>query len=260
MIETNSIIQPLSELGLSRYESNVYLTLVSEGVSTAKSISDITGIPYGKVYEIINSLSHKGFVMLLPTKPMKCGAVSPKQAIITAKKEHFERFEKTEANLLESLEPGFEQNKNFSNSKSSFGVINGRSNIVRKTEEMIKNAKSNINIQCSANSLSRLILHKDALKDASDRGVKISIAGIIDKKNLEEIRSLNFCSIGQVKSSKNNLLSADGKESLIIEPIPDDDNILYGRDLGIYAVSSSFTKFLDNFFEHSFKKAKPIDL
>ncbi len=86
MPTTKNILQPLLEIGLSKYESKVYLTLIGEGVSTAKNISDITGIPYGKVYEIINSLSYKGFAMILPTKPMKYRAVSPYQAIQTAKK------------------------------------------------------------------------------------------------------------------------------------------------------------------------------
>ena len=36
----------LSELGLNKYEERVYLTLIEEGVSSAKNISDITGIPW----------------------------------------------------------------------------------------------------------------------------------------------------------------------------------------------------------------------
>ena len=61
-----------------------------------------------------------------------------------------------------------------------------------------------------------------------------------------------------INSSKNNFISIDGKESLVIDPIPDDDNIIYGRDLGIFALSKSFTRFVDNFFESSFKRARNI--
>jgi sugar-specific transcriptional regulator TrmB len=39
----------LLELGLNKYEEKVYLTLIEEGVSSAKNISNITGIPYGSV-------------------------------------------------------------------------------------------------------------------------------------------------------------------------------------------------------------------
>ncbi|MBD3249301.1 hypothetical protein GF336_04615 [Candidatus Woesearchaeota archaeon] len=257
-MDTSSTLKPLEEMGLSKYESKIYLTLISEGISTAKNISDITGIPYGKVYEIINTLSQKGFAMVLPSKPMKYSAVSPQQSIANARKEARKRFEKIESSLLRQLEPIFAKNKNFAGSKSSFLVINGRSNIVRRTEEMIKKAKKNINIQCSANSLSRLIIHKEALKEAADNGVEISIAGITGSENAEEVSSLGFCRLKHIESAKSNLISIDGKESLITSPSPDDDNILYGRDLGISAASSSFTRFIDNFFEINFKKAKEI--
>lgn len=260
MTTTKNILKPLSDIGLSKYEAKVYLTLISEGISTAKNISSITGIPYGKVYEIINSLSYKGLVMVLPSKPMKYRAISPQQAIVTAKKNMQERFEKLEKSLVKQLEPLFAKNKLFSGPKSIFSIINGRSNVVKKTEELIKKAKNNINIQCSANSLSRLTLHRDALKEAADKGIKISIGGITNKENLEEIGSLDFCILKHIKSSKNNFISIDGKECLVINAIPDDDNIIYGRDLGIFALSSSFTKFLDNFFASNFRRARNVNL
>lgn len=250
----------LSEIGLSKYESKVYITIISEGITTAKSISDITGIPYGKVYEIINTLSYKGFVMVLPTKPMKYRAISPQQAVNLAKKSMHERMEKIESLLMAELEPYFSADKNSSEPKSLFSIINGRSNVVSKTEELIRKAKNNVNVQCSANSLSRLVLHKDLLKEAAERGVKIFIAGITNKDNLEEIKSMGFCDIRHIGSSGNKFISVDGKECMVIECVPDDDNIIYGRDIGIYAASGSFTRFLDSFFEPGFNRAREVSL
>lgn len=255
-----NVLELLADIGLSKYESKVYLSLVSEGVSTAKNTSDITGIPYGKVYEIINSLSYKGFAMMLPSKPMKYKAISPQQVIASIKNDTQQRFENIKTDLLKEIEPLFEKNKNFSGSKNNFLVINGRANIVKRTDELIKKAKKNINIQCSANSLSRLILHKEALKQADSKRVKISVAGVTNKENLEEIDSLRFCGLKHINSSKNNFISIDGEESLIIESIPDDDNIMYGRDIGIAALNPSFTKFIDNFFELNFGKAREVNL
>ena len=100
MDETNQILKPLLDMGLSKYEAKVYLTLISEGISTAKNLSDITGIPYGKVYEIINSLSQKGFSIILPSKPMKYQAISPKETIITAKKYMHKKLEMIESRLI----------------------------------------------------------------------------------------------------------------------------------------------------------------
>ncbi|MBD3355123.1 hypothetical protein GF361_04010 [Candidatus Woesearchaeota archaeon] len=258
MLSTKKMITPLLELGLNKYEAKVYLTLVGEGTSTAKNISDITGIPYGKVYEIINSLSSKGFSTTLPTKPMKCKAVSPKKAIKKAKDNMEEKYENLEKHVLEKLEPMFTESKKFKEPKGAFWIINGRSNVVKKIEELIQKAEKNINIHCSANSLSRLIWHKELLKEAKQKGVNINITGVINKEIKEEIKSLDFCDIRKTKKSENNYISIDNKKSIVIEPIPDDDNFKYGRDLGIWVSSESFTKFMDDFFKKKFTKARKI--
>jgi len=246
MLPTKDMIAPLLELGLNKYEANVYLTLIAEGISTAKNISDITSIPYGKVYEIINSLSAKGFSMVLPTKPMKYQAVSPKEAMTHAKKKMHSKFDKLEKQVVKELEPMFTESKKFNEPKSIFWVVNGRSNVIKKIDELIKKADESISIRTSANGLSRLIIHKDNLKEAKNRGVNISIAGVINKENADEIKSLDFCDIKKIKKAENSLVTIDNKECLIVEPVPDDDDIVYGRDLGMWIVSNSFTRFMDD--------------
>src|SRR3990172_3614463 len=92
---TQEVIESaLVELGLNRYEARVYLALISEGVATAKTLSNITSIPYGKVYEVIDSLVGKGFALTLPTKPVKCRAVPPKESLERVKQKTQEKFEK----------------------------------------------------------------------------------------------------------------------------------------------------------------------
>jgi sugar-specific transcriptional regulator TrmB len=253
------MVTPLLELGLNKYEAKVYLTLISEGISTAKNISDITGIPYGKVYEIINSLAGKGFALVLPSKPMKCQAISPREAITAAKKDVHEKFEKLEKQIEQQLEPIFTESKKFVEPKGVFWIINGRSNIIKKIEELIQKAKSNISIHCSANGLSRLILHKEALEEAKNRGVTVNIATTVTKEVMDEAKSLfGICDIRKTKNAESHLFSVDRKECLVIEPIPDDDNIVYGRDLGIWVSSSSFVRFLETFYESNFNKARKI--
>ena len=113
MLLTKEVLTALSELGLNKYEAKVYLTLITEGISTAKNISDITSIPYGKVYEIINTLASKGLAIVLPTKPMKCQAISPRDSITTLKKDYQEKIEKFETVVLKELEPIFTKSKKF---------------------------------------------------------------------------------------------------------------------------------------------------
>jgi sugar-specific transcriptional regulator TrmB len=205
-------------------------------------------------------LASKGFCILLPSKPLKCQAISPKDAIINTKKNIEEKYEKLEKHVLNELEPMFIESKKFIEPKGIFWIINGRANVVKKIDELIQKAKKDICIHCSSNSLSRLILHKELLQEAKNKGIKISIAGVVTKEILDDIQSLNFCDIRKIKNAYNNFISIDDNECLIIEPIPDDDNIVYGRDMGVWVSSPSFTKFMNDLYCSSFKKAKKMNI
>jgi sugar-specific transcriptional regulator TrmB len=237
----------LSEIGLNKYEERVYLTLIDEGVSSAKNISDITGIPYGKVYEVMNNLSTKGFLIILPTKPMKFQAVSPKEALLNSKKNMLEKLDKLEQKMIKELEPVFSRTKKFSEPKGMFWVINGRTNINNKFDELIRKAKSNISIITSENGLKRMVMFRDLLKSAGKRGVKINISAVLSEENKQDAKDLGFCNITNIRDAKNHLFSIDGKECLIVDPISDDENLVQGRDIGMWILSNSFTKFMDDF-------------
>ena len=259
MLQTQEMITNLSELGLNKYESKVYLTLVTEGVSTAKNLSDITAIPYGKVYEIINSLASKGFVMILPTKPMKCRAISPKEAVINVRKKQQENLEKFEKMILKDLEPLFTKTKAFTESKSSFWVVKGRSNINKHLEAMIDKAKKQLCIFTSKNGLKRIGFFKELLERADKKKVKIMIGGPIERDNIEDVQSLGFCDIKHIQNVPCHLFSIDGDECMLIEPIPDDDDLVYGRDIAVWITTSAFAKLLEDSFVSSFSNAETIE-
>jgi len=251
--------ESLLALGLNKYESRVYLTLVAEGVSTAKNISDITNIPYGKVYEIINSLALKGFVISLPTKPMKCRAISPKEAIKTAKNNLTNKLKKVEDVVLSEIEPLFARSKEFVEPKGIFWILNGRSILNKKMEEMVGKAKSHIHIYTSANGFKRLRAVKSLLRNAKRRGISITITSQVSKDNRDVSNLFNFCNRKHAKCTHSTLFSVDGEGCLLIEPIPDDDSMYYGRDLGVWVANDKFVKFIEHLYESNFNNSESIN-
>ncbi len=255
METTQNLIAPLLGIGLNRYEAQVYLALITEGVSTAKNVSSITGIPYGKVYEIINSLASKGFCMLLPTKPMKCRAISPRNAIEKVKEAQSRRILHIEEQILGRLEPFFEQSREFNEPKGVSWIINGRSNVAKKIEEMIGSAKGSISMLITESGLKRILIHALELQKAAERKVKIQIGCPSDAKNSEEMEALDFCAFYKRGTHPASaLITIDSKESLLIEAIPDDDNIIYGRDVGLWITNPSFTKMFESTFIEMFSQ------
>ena len=256
MLSTSDMITPLLELGLNKYESRVYLTLVEEGISTAKNISDVTSIPYGKVYEIINGLAAKGFAITMPTKPMKCQAIDPREVLATARKRFEKDYHKLERQINEEIVPVFIASRKFVDAKSVFWMISGRASMNKKIEELIEKSKNNIRFLLSEEGIKRLVIFKQTLTQAADRGARIQICGPLTKGNAEDVASLSFCEFSQAEHSPIHMVSVDGKECLMIEPIPDDDNIVYGRDLGLWVAKSPFAQLLHTSWSAGFRRSR----
>ena len=237
----------LSELGLNRYEARVYLSLISEGVTTAKTISSITSIPYGKVYEVIDSLARKGFVQVLPTKPAKYTTISPKESLDRIKKTTQDKLSKVESLLIEQLEPLFNKHKKFVEPQNSFWILNGRSAVNQKTQELIGNAQKKICILTTAAGLDRLQLMAPQLKAAKSKGVKVSVIAPLsaDKTHTH----LNGCTCKHIEKAPSTIIVADDKNALFIEPVPDDTSLHYGRDLGVWIANKNFAKCLEQLYQ-----------
>lgn len=73
-------LRVLSELGLNEYETKAYLTILEGGVVVAREISDRSGIPYAKVYQVLDSLVQKSMIIGDESRPKKFRAKEPKEA------------------------------------------------------------------------------------------------------------------------------------------------------------------------------------
>ena len=75
--------------GLNLYEVKVWTALISRGTSTAGELSDISGVPRSRTYDILESLEKKGFVVMKLGKPIEFIALKPKEVVERAKKNLF---------------------------------------------------------------------------------------------------------------------------------------------------------------------------
>ncbi len=71
----------LEDFGLSSYESRVFEALVKSGTMSAKQICKVSGVPYGRIYEVLNNLDGRGLLVKSGTRPQKFHSVEPSIAI-----------------------------------------------------------------------------------------------------------------------------------------------------------------------------------
>jgi len=67
----------LELLGLTKYESLAYEALIRLGKAGASEISRESNVPYGRIYDTLNSLVSKGLVSVIPEKSKKFVAAPP---------------------------------------------------------------------------------------------------------------------------------------------------------------------------------------
>jgi len=71
----------ISILGLNNYEFRAYYSLIELGVSSASIIAKRSNVPFGRIYDVLNSLETKGLVRVIPEKTKKFIASNPENFI-----------------------------------------------------------------------------------------------------------------------------------------------------------------------------------
>ena len=92
----------LKELGLSNYETEAYLKVVELGIAEASVICNETKIPFGRVYQELNSLVAKGLIEVQNTRPKRYMARKPRLAFKTLLQQKRENMEKQLQKTIEA--------------------------------------------------------------------------------------------------------------------------------------------------------------
>ena len=80
MVKEQVLTVSLEEFGLSKYEAQAYVALISKGTISASELSYYSEIPRTKVYPTLLKLENKKLVIISKSKPIMCTAISPEDA------------------------------------------------------------------------------------------------------------------------------------------------------------------------------------
>jgi sugar-specific transcriptional regulator TrmB len=209
------VYSALKEFGLTDYETRAFIALISNGVSSAKDLSDRTKIPYSRIYDVLVNLENLGWVKVISGRPMQYKAERPAFVAKLAKKQIEEKYQRIEHALLEKLEPLYGHEETVES--TPVWIVNG--NVQQKIVDMIRNSTKSINIffkNPNENLLTELFDHLLYLSTK-----KIDIYVLIDEQNLI-IKNKNIwrklMSIAKIQTVKNVLFDGilfDNTEMII---------------------------------------------
>jgi len=65
-----SVVEKLQRIGLTEYEAKAYLSLLTNHVNSAAKLSEKSGVPRTKIYQVLESLERKGWIMIYSGIPL----------------------------------------------------------------------------------------------------------------------------------------------------------------------------------------------
>ncbi|RLG17551.1 hypothetical protein DRN62_00820 [Nanoarchaeota archaeon] len=257
VLDSDTLSQLRRYFGLNLYEVKIWTALLSRGISTAGELSEISGVPRSRAYDILESLERKGFAVMKVGKPIKYIAIPPEEVIERAKKymetEHRERVKRLESvkdsELMSTLKQLYEQGVKVLKPTEYSGMIRGRNNLLNHLGFMIRNAKQEVVLVTNEKALfEKVEALEKVLEGAKKRGVKIRIAAPVGKEARELVERLKkFAEFKPLKEDIGRFCVVDGSNVLVM--LESYEKIHPNFDTGIWMSSEPVGKSLRKAFE-----------
>ena len=251
---------------LNLYEVKVWTALLSRGTSTAGELSNISGVPRSRTYDILESLEKKGFIVMKLGKPIKFVAIKPEEVVERVKrnlmnyaKERTQRLEKLkEDEVLGELDNLFTKGVKFVEPSELSGSLRGRDNLYNHLDMMVRSAEKTITVVTTNEGLNRKMESlMPSLEKAKKRNVKIRIAAPIDSNNIQIARDMKkVAEIKNLQKIKARFVIIDSNQLMFM--LLDDEKFHPSYDIGVWINTEFFAQALEQFFELAWKDMKSV--
>ena len=243
----------LEKIGLTSYEIRAYTTLIKDGESNAAEISQNSGVPYSKIYEILGTLEEKGWIGSDDSRPTKYFAKAPSNALETTKQNADEQFSQSKNVILSELIPLYE--KSGTSEKPDIWFISGAMNIVSKIMEMVEHCREDVMIAVpqAGEMIVKQALPK--LRQLHDKGIKITIL-TSDGLDKESIKAISRVADVKVKEGLFGGGIITDKRYVIILLGPEISSSSSSEIVAIWADHAGLAGFAREYFDFLLKDAK----
>ena len=252
---TDKTKKSLEKIGLTSYEIKSFSALLRSVEMTASDLSQKSGVPYSKIYEVLGSLEEKGWISSDDSRPTKYFAKSPSTGIESTKQKMENDFLQNQNIILNELVPLYE--KSGTSEKPDIWVLSGTVNITAKILELVENCKNEVMITLPEAGI-ELVKHAlPKLRALHDKGIKITIltSDKIDKESITSIKR-----VAEVKVKKGlfggGIISDKRYVVILLGPEVAGENS--SEIIAIWADHIGLAGFARQYFEYLLKDSKKV--
>ena len=245
----------LEKIGLTSYEIKTFTALLKTGELTASDLSQKSGVPYSKIYEVLGTLEEKSWIGSDDSRPTKYFAKSPSTGLETTKQTMENDFLKNQNVILNELVPLYE--KSGISEKPDIWVLSGAINITSKILEMVDACRNEVLIAIpeAGEELVRQALPK--LRSLHDKGVNITIL-TSDKISKESITAIKRVATVKIKKGLFGGGIISDKRYVVILLGPETVNEGSSDIVAIWADHAGLAGLARQYFEYLLKESKEV--
>ncbi|MEJ2261308.1 MAG: helix-turn-helix domain-containing protein [Nitrosopumilaceae archaeon] len=174
MVNEHALTVSLEEFGLSKYEAQAYVALISKGTISASELSYYSDIPRTKVYPTLLKLENKKLVIISKSKPIMCTAIAPEDAFDSIIHEQINKVNAMNT-LVSKLKKASEESRKTRGSEEKRYYQISANNVLSQLQKMIEGSKSSIQIAVDQWGLGLIPECKDQLISVIRRHLDVKI-------------------------------------------------------------------------------------
>lgn len=174
MVNEQSLTVSLEEFGLSKYEAQAYVALISKGTISASELAYYSDLPRTKVYPTLLKLENKKLAIISKSKPIMCTAIAPEDAFDSIIHEQINKVNAMNS-LVSQLKKASEESRKSRGSEEKRYFQISANNVLSQLQKMIEGAKTSIQIAVDQWGLGLLSECKEQLVSVSRRNLDVKI-------------------------------------------------------------------------------------
>ncbi|MBR9681877.1 MAG: TrmB family transcriptional regulator [Candidatus Altiarchaeota archaeon] len=245
-------------MGTNLYETRLWLALLNHGISTAGELAEAAGVPRSRSYDVLESLSQKGLVIIKAEgRPLKYAAVPPDQAVSNINKFYEMTAEERKDNLTNlksskingQLKEIYKKGEQVMDMSEITGLVRGKNNVFSQLATLLARSMDTAKIMLTGTDVVEINkFYLDAFKDAKGRGSEVKV---LVPKNSEVGELSKYANVKQTEHPMTRGMIVDSKEAMLM--FMDPDEVHHSFDAGVCVASPHIARTMDNLFEGVWK-------
>ena len=174
MVNEHALTVSLEEFGLSKYEAQAYVALISKGTISASELAYYSEIPRTKIYPTLLKLENKKLAIISKSKPIMCTAIAPEDAFDGIIHEQINKVNAMNS-LVSNLKKASEESRKSRGSEEKRYFHLSANNVLSQLQTMIEGSKSSIKIMADQWGLGLLAECKEQLLSVLRRNLDVKV-------------------------------------------------------------------------------------